>query len=255
METTRVDTKEKIEILKKLQSIDRRLAHCHRMKEYEPRRLAAQQARVAEAEAKLKGLDTKHGNSQKDISLKELDIKARQEKINRLKAQMLTVKTNKEYQAFLKEISLEEVEKSRVEDELLELMVGTEGFSSEEAALRQAIDAAKKQVETITVEVKAALAEADAEESMLASERAAVAAQLDADTLRRYESLFRSRNGEAVVEATFEPGSGGEEGQYLCRGCNMPLTHQMMNLMLLGKDIITCKSCSRILYIEDHKDQ
>ena len=40
---------------------------------------------------------------------KELDIKARQEKINRLKSQMLSSTTNKEYQAFLKEVSLEEV--------------------------------------------------------------------------------------------------------------------------------------------------
>jgi hypothetical protein len=255
METTRVDTREKIEILKKLQAVDRRLAHYRRMKEYEPRRLAAEQAKVAAAEAKLKGLGTSHGTAQKDINLKELDIKVRQDKINRLKAQMLTIKTNKEYQAFLKEISLEEVEKSRIEDELLELMVGTEGFSSEDAALKQAISEARKRVEAVAVEVKAAIAEASAEEAKLSEERATVAAQIDVDTLRRYDSLFKSRNGEAVVEATFEPGSGGEEGQYLCRGCNLPLTHQMMNLMLLGKDIITCKSCNRILYIADQKEK
>jgi predicted nucleic acid-binding Zn-ribbon protein len=253
-----LETKEKIDILKKLQGIDRELAHYRRMKEYEPKRLADQQARVAAQEARLKELGDKHSQIQREMSRKELDVKARQEKINRLKSQMVAggkpKMTNREYQAFLKEVGIEEVEKSRVEDEIIELMVGTEGLAAEEKTIKDAIAAAKDQIEKVSVEVKAALAEAVAKEEELAGRRREVAALLDADTLRKYEGLFRSRNSEAVVSATFEAGSGGEEGQYLCRGCFLPLTHQMLNLLMIGKDIITCKSCGRILYIEDHKE-
>lgn len=250
-----MEVKEMLGVLRELQEIDRQLAHYRRMQEYEPRRLAGQEAQVAAEEAKLKSLGDKHSGTQRDISRKELDIKARQEKTNRLKTQMLSATTNKEYQAFLKEVSLEEVEKSRAEDELLEMMIGTEAFAKEETAIKAGIETARKGVQAVAVEVKAAVAEAAAREAELAASRKGVATALDPDTLRRYESLFRSRNGEAVVEATFEAGSGGEEGQYLCRGCFMPLTHQMLNLLIIGKEVITCKSCSRILYIEDHKEK
>ena len=249
----RVEVKEKIEVLKNLQEIDRRLAHYRRMREYEPRRLAEQQAAVAAAEAKLKSLGEKHIGVHKDISKRELDVKTRQEKINRLKGQMLAATTNKEYQAFLKEVSLEEAERARAEDEILEMMLSTEAFAKEEAAVTGAIGEAKASAERVAGEVKAAVAEAMAQEAKLAEERKAVASALDADTLRKYDSLFRSRNGEAVVAATYEAGSQGEEGRYMCRGCFVPITHQMLNLLMIGKDIITCKSCGRILHMEDHK--
>ena len=250
-----METKEKIVILRKLQELDRQLAHYRRMKEFEPKRLAGEEAQVAAEEARLAGLGDKHGHVQRDISRKELDIKIRQEKVNRLKSQMLSASTNKEYQAFLKEVSLEEVEKHRVEDELLEMMISTESYAAEEAATKKAIAESRKGLETVRAEVKAALVEAATREGEIAKSRDSVAAELDPDSLRRYDGLFRTRGGEAVINATFEPGGGGEEGQYLCRGCFMPLTHQMINLLIIGKEIINCKSCGRILYIEDNKEE
>ena len=250
-----METKETIEVLKRLQEIDRRIAHFRRMEEYEPKRLSRQEADVTAEQARLAALGDRHSQIQREIGRKELDVKARQEKINRLKSQMMGATTNKEYQAFLKEVSLEEVEKSRVEDELLELMISTENFAAEEASIKAAIQKTKEDVTKIAAEVKAALAAAAAERLRLADDRQKVADTLDADTLRRYEALFKSRAGEAVAAATYEKGSGGEEGKYLCRGCFMPLTHQMLNLLLIGREVITCKSCGRILYIEDHKEE
>ena len=244
-----------IEILKKLQEVDRQLAHVRRMEEYEPKRLAAEEARVSAEEGKLKSLGDRHGQTQRDISRKELDVKARLEKITRLKTQMLSASTNKEYQAFLREVSLEEAEKSRVEDEILDMMVSTEDAAAEEKNIKAEIARLRGALDTVRADVKAALAEASRREVELAKARADVAAALDPDTLRRYEAIFKSRGGEAVVEAKFESGSGGEEGQYLCRGCFMPLTHQMVNLMHIGQDIVTCKSCGRILFIGEKEDK
>ncbi len=249
-----MDTTEKLAILKELQEIDRRIDHFRKMEEYEPRRLGDKQAALAAQESRLGGLGDRHSQTQRDISRKELDIKARQEKINRLKGQMMNAGTNKEYQAFLKEVSLEEVEKGRVEDELLEMMISTESFAEEEKSIGKGIEEARKELEIVKGEVKVALEEAARQEAELAVQRSKVADKLDADTLRRYEGLFKSRSGEAVVKTSYQGGTGGQEGRYLCGGCFMPLTHQMVNLLLIGQEIITCKSCGRILYIDDHKE-
>ncbi len=33
----------------------------------------------------------------------------------------------------------------------------------------------------------------------------------------------------------------------------MPLTHQMVNLLFIGQELVACKSCGRILFVEDTK--
>lgn len=247
-----MDTKERIATLKELQKIDRQLAHFRKMKEYEPRHLKDEEDKLAAQQARLKNLSERHAGKQREIGRKELEVKARDEKVKKFKGQLLTSDSNRTYQALMTEISLEEMEKRKVEDEILEMMVGNETFSSDENAIKADIEAAKKQVEAVRVEAKAALAEVAIQEGKLLKERREVAAKVDPDVLKTYEGLFKSRAGEAVVEAAYEAGSGGEEGQYQCKGCFMPLTHQMVNLLLIGKDIITCKSCGRILYVEDH---
>jgi len=249
----KVDAVAVLEVLKKLQAVDRQLLNLTRMKEYEPRRQREAEGTLASQEMRLKDLNDRHTKYQKDITRKELDVKSRQEKINKLKSQLLTAATNREYQGFTKEIALEETEKGKLEEELLEMMIGIESFTAEEAKIKTEMVEERKKVDGVRAEVKAALEDIKKKEVGLFAERAEVASKLDAETLRRYEGLFKSRGGEAVVLAQYESGIGGEEGQYQCKGCFMPLTHQMVNLLLIGQEIVTCKSCGRILYIEDTK--
>jgi uncharacterized protein len=249
----KADVVEVLEVLKKLQTVDRQLYNLARMREYEPRRQREAEGTLASEESRLKDLNDRHTKYQKDISRKELDVKGRQEKINKLKSQLLSAATNREYQSFTKEIALEEAEKGKLEEELLEMMIGIEGFTAEEVKIKADMIEEKKKVDAIRAEVKSALEDIKKKEATLLAERSEVASKLESETLRRYEGLFKSRGGEAVVLAAYEPGTGGEEGQYQCKGCFMPLTHQMVNLLILGQEIVTCKSCGRILFIEDAK--
>ncbi len=250
-----VETSEKILLLRKIQDVDRRILGLRRIQEAEPKRLKEADDLVAAEEARLKTLGDSHGQYQRDIGRKELDVKSRQEKIERLKGQLLKAATNKEYQALMNEISLEEVEKGRVEDQILEMMMGIEDFSREEKSLKDDMAVAKVKAAEIRKEVEAGLSEMQEREAVLLAERKEVAAKIDGETLRRYEGLFRSRRGEAMVQAIYQPGSGGEEARYVCQGCFMPLTHQMVNLLLLGQEIVACKSCGRLLYVEQPKDE
>jgi uncharacterized protein len=242
-----------LEVLRKLQGVDRQLLNIARMKDYEPRRLKEAESAVAAEQARLKDLGERHVRFQKDMSRKELEIKSRQEKIDKLKSQLLAAGTNREYQSFQKEIGLETLEKGKIEEELLEMMIGIEAFAAEEAKIKGAMGEHQAKVEAIRAEVNAALAEMKGRETGLLAERKEIASKLDREVVSKYEGLFRSRNGEAVVDATYEAGTGGEEAQYICKGCFMPLTHQMVNLLLLQETIVTCKSCGRILFIDEAK--
>ena len=251
-----VETKVVIDTLRRLQEVDRKIAHIERMKAWEPRRLAEATAKASEAQEALAQMDKDHGDLQRNIARIELEIKTREEQIQKHKSQMLSASSNKQYQALLREISMEEVEKARIEEQLLEKMIQIDNFSEREEEAARALEEATGELEKVKQEVRASLEEISGQESTLREERRAIASELPADMLRHYERLFESRSGNAVVPANYLPGTGRSEGRYSCGGCNMSLTHQMVNLLLIGSEVVTCKSCGRILFLdEDSKEE
>ena len=62
--------------------------------------------------------------------------------------------------------------------------------------------------------------------------------ETEEDLLDRYNRLFKSKNGIALV--TVEHG--------VCAGCNMQVTHQTILEVRGEKGIIGCPQCGRILY-------
>jgi len=250
-----VETVDTLETLRRLQDVDRRLRHIRRMKQYEPQRLAEAEEKKAAAEKLRDELHQDHGDIQRKLHKAELDVKSREEKIRRLKSQMLEASTNREYQSFLNEVSLQEVEKDRAEERVLELMEEIEGFDEREATVKREIDEADSELAATRAEVEKALEELGEKEKELSAEREEIASALERDTLRRYEALFASRDGEAVVRAQYRVGEGRSECQYICTGCYMRLNPQMVNLLLIGRELVQCKSCGRILYIDESEEQ
>ncbi len=248
------ETSDVISTLRRLQEVDGKLAHVRRMKKFEPKRLEEARRDLESARSLFAQRDEKHGELQRKISHLELDIKTRDEKINRHKSQMLSASTNREYQAFLHEISLEEVEKTRIEEQLLELMIQVESLAGEEGRIKAKITEAERLAEITAKEVEAALAELQSSERELLAERDEIAAGLPPDVLRHYQRLFESRSGLAVVPTVYEPGTARLEGRYLCGGCKMTLSHQMINLLLIGRQLVYCTSCGRMLFYEKQEE-
>jgi len=75
-----------------------------------------QERRVKDQSEKLRLLQHSLKENQSASANFELDIKSRDERIDKLRAQQQNAKNNKEYQAFLIEINTEKVDKSKSED-------------------------------------------------------------------------------------------------------------------------------------------
>ena len=74
----------------------------------------------------------------------DLDLKTRDEKIEKLRAQQQTANTNREYQAFLVEINTEKLDKAKVEEQLLQLMEIVEKLAAETAELQKKFGGEKR---------------------------------------------------------------------------------------------------------------
>ena len=168
----------------------------------------------------------------------EKDLAAVQGRLSKYKNQLMEVKTNKEYQAMQKEMSVAEQEISDLETRLLERMEEADGLAIElkaaETALkteqtdvvreRQALDVEKQELEQILQHAVAA--------------RGGLIAQISGQALAVFDRVAHGRKGLAMAEA--------RDG--LCTVCHVRLRPQIFNDIRRNASIIQCESCSRILY-------
>jgi predicted nucleic acid-binding Zn-ribbon protein len=226
-----------LEKLLQLDATDRELAHLRA-------EIAALPKRVAEIETKLAGIHAEVDKARKAIKDQETarrkhegDIQSLQQKISKYRDQMLAVKTNQEYRALGNEIEFSEQEIRLIEDRILDGMVDLENrekqlkaIEAEQKLQQAAVEKEKSEARAFTEKDEKAVAE-------LLPKREDLRKGIDAETLRHYDRVLKVR-GTALAEA---------RDQY-CQACHVMLRPQVYNDILIGEQVQTCDSCSRILY-------
>jgi predicted nucleic acid-binding Zn-ribbon protein len=168
----------------------------------------------------------------------ELDVGTRTESISRLKTQQYQTRKNDEFQAIGHEIERYADEIRKLEDEELELMVEADKLKGEVEVAEKTANGTKQLIGRQLDDLEAKSKTLQSREEELVKDRTAVAGEIDADLLSRFERLFKSK-GDAVVVAI-------EHG--VCTGCHMKVTTATAARVRAGKEIVSCENCGRILY-------
>ena len=177
----------------------------------------------------------------KELETRITDIEV---KISKYKEQLMSVKTNDEYKAMVKEIAFNEKAISGVEDEILLLMEETEGLN---ASLGSA-ETTLREDETVVQAERARLEELNAQDTTALSsnleERVGLEKEIEEDVLTRYDRVRRFRGGIAMARASNEE----------CEVCNVRMRPQVFQEVRRNDTIIPCDSCGRILYDPENLD-
>jgi hypothetical protein len=166
------------------------------------------------------------------------DIQVQEQKISKLKDQMLLVKTNEQFRAFQNEIDFCTKEIRKSEDRILELMGESEVLDKNVKSAEWALKAEKAQVEAEKQQARERTAADHKDAQALGAERAGIVASMKPSTYQRYERSRKLRKGIAVAEVV-----GGR-----CSVCNILLRLQFFQDLKKAEDIMVCESCQRILY-------
>lgn len=207
--------------------------------------IAALPAHVAVIEKKLEAhqrrLDVDRAAltaNQKARKTADLDIQTNQQKISKLKGQMMEAKNNEQYKAFQHEIAFCEQEIQRHEEKILELMAAAEPLDQAVKAAEAALAVERKGVDA---EKSVALEKTAADKKEIASllaERTTILAEMDKKFAAEYERIRKGRAGVAIAEVI-----GGR-----CSKCNMLARPQFLQELKQGNSVMVCESCKRILY-------
>src|SRR5579872_6632449 len=106
----------------RLQDIDNRVAEVTKKISSLPKHIAEIEKKLESHQRKLEADRAALSANQKERKKTEADIQTQEQKISKLKGQMLEAKTNEVYRAFQSEIEFCEKEIRRFEDRILELM-------------------------------------------------------------------------------------------------------------------------------------
>ena len=203
-------------------------------------RLKAAEVALAQAQS-----DLKHTQVMADSA--DVDVKARDEQVNKLRDNLNTVRTNKEYAAILAQLNNEKAERSRIETRALELMAQVEDKRS--AAANQEAVAKEESARLANLTIQAEQAEGSFKDRLatLEQERNQATARLDDKTVDLFNRLSERFEGEAMAKVMqVHP----RRQEYICEGCNMAVTAERANALLARDEVVTCGSCGRILYMD-----
>ncbi len=220
-----------------LQAIDRKIASLEKEIAVLPIHVADIEKKLGSHKLRL-GIDqTALAANQRDRKKLEGDIQVHEQKISKLKGQMLEAKNNEQYRAFQNEITWCETETRKAEDKIIELMELAEPLDKNvkmaEAALKVEqleVDAEKRRAQDRSAEDQKFLAKAKAL-------RQGIVSKLDPKLYIRYEQIKKKTKSTVVADAT--------EGR--CEGCQISLRPQLFQDLKVGDKVMFCELCGRIL--------
>ena len=169
----------------------------------------------------------------------ETDVRMNLDAIKKSEAKLSSVKTNKEYQAFLKEIDDLKEKNSKLEDDMIDFLDRIEesentlnAKKAEYSELQTRLNNEKETIQKETEEGKRQLEDLD-------EQFKTVAAGIDAALLATYNKVKALQNNAIGIVAVTDA---------VCQGCNMNIPPQMYNELQRGDSLKKCPICDRIIY-------
>ncbi len=231
---------EQVKVLIDLQEIMTRGRSVESEKRKVPLEVADLKGLFEERETKFLSAQQEFEQLKKDRREKEREIEEERDKVERAKAKLMSIKTNKEYYAMLKEIEATKRINAQREEELLSVMGRYEESEKRLAEYKAAVDEVGDEYRARMVDIDAKMSVFDREIGALEAKKAQIASRIDKGLARRFEMIFDRRDGIAIVAARNQS----------CMGCHMNLSPQLFNLLQRDDRIHTCPNCNRILYYE-----
>ncbi|HHN74548.1 MAG TPA: hypothetical protein ENK10_04900 [Acidobacteria bacterium] len=178
--------------------------------------------------------------------LRQAEQESRQ-RLEKAQRKLMEVSNQREYSAVLNEI---DATKTRLAQIVTEIS-GREGRIEElaepaaEADERIAAERQRTDQERLAIEQELSSIVSRLEE--LAAQREELVALLPAPYVRRFDTVFKARQGVAMAKIFHGA----------CGACHVRLRPQVINLVQRGEELISCESCRRFLYaaVEGETDE
>lgn len=177
-------------------------------------------------------------NLEEGQKLLEVQLKELTEQQEKFKADLMKVKNEREYTTCLREIDAAKKSIQQIEAELLDSVEKIEKLRAEVDSRTPEIEERRQGIDNRLKEFEQQLEEHQRLIDALKAEREQLASTISKSVYTNYERISRLRGGQGLAEAV----------NYSCSACRMTIRPQVFSLIKRSEEVVTCESCSRILF-------
>jgi hypothetical protein len=236
-----------LESLLILQDLELQIVDIRRQLATRERAVERQAAKVRTAEQTLEEERTAYKRAQVQQDELDVDLKTRQANVSRLRDNLNSVRTNKEYAALMSQLNNEKADVTRLESRAYEVLESVEAHKKVVAERQEAVDHDRRRLADLQAQLDQGRQSFADRLGTLERQRDAAAAKIDAKSLDLFNRISERYEGEVMARVVrIHP----RRHEYMCEGCNMALAAERANALLTRDDLITCDNCGRILHID-----
>lgn len=232
-----------LELLLKLQVIDYDLGELERSKDYLPDMMGNLNREIQDARQKV--VDTTAALEEARVKRKnfELEIRTREAELQKYQQQMMSIKTNREYDALVAEIDNIKSAVSTNETELLQTMERIDQLEKDTLAWREkeAVIVENNQKQLLVLQEK--MDSIGDKVSEKRQSRQEIVQSIPVPMMATYERVRKGRGGRAVVVVK----------KKACSSCFKALTPRKIQEIKRSGNVMTCDYCGSLLYWDEEE--
>lgn len=234
---------EQIRLLVELQKVDGILCDMKRKREETPKHLSDIQAQLDVIKSDLESYSAGLAELKKEKRAKEGMLQMEIDRIHKSEGHLKDIKTQKEYQALLKEVDQGKKLNASREEDILKLTAEIEEREKIESEKAEAKKIKESEYAKEKMALEGDLTQIETGFDGKKREWEEIAHKIKPNILKMYKKVSERRNANSVV-----PVRNGA-----CTGCHMNLPPQLYNQVQKGHELFQCPSCHRVLYWEGNK--
>lgn len=172
------------------------------------------------------------------------ELKEAEERAAKSKDRMMHVSGQKEYNALEKELDQFKRKTDETREQLEHLKDDIERAEKSISEKEEKIRTLQKEISEAEAEAQGRMMSLEGKLGALQTQRATASKIVKQHVIRRYDFIRKRLGGKAIVPVTRESEA--------CSGCCMRLAPQLYIELQRGNNLVTCPTCQRILYFEEH---
>ena len=208
-----------------------------RVKLADDKPLAAARKRAVDLGAQSEAKTRARGSAQSEV-------RQVQEKLQQIEGKLYSgaVTNARELTAMEEELGFLKTQLAENEDILLDLMVAVDDLQSAGDDALKTLEALEAQMRDQLPVLRRSQETLEKELAQLADARNQLTPNIPVQNLAVYESLRKTRGGQAVAKL--------DVGKGVCQACRIALPAMDLQKAKSAREIVHCNSCRRILYVE-----
>ena len=227
-----------LELLLKLQVIDYDIGELERSKEYLPDMMGNLKHEISDAQTKLDAVTSELEEAKIRQKNLELEVSSKEAELQKFQQQMMSIKTNKEYDALVGQIDSVKENISSSETELLELIDRIAELEKLMVEYREKVSHVEENNNKQLQILQDKIANIGNTMSGKMTYRTEVSSAIPKPILTIYERVRKGKGGTVVVVVK----------RRACGACYKALTPKKVQEIKKGDRIHTCDNCGRIMF-------